>query len=129
METPFAARSWSAVLVMVLHFPAEAALLRLGGFLTPTSVPVSLRDLGAVSVTDGTWPPLRAADRESLAARTTASGVNPNSRNRVLASAEAPKCSMLMHRPASPTRSCHPMATPASTLTRARTRGGRTLSW
>ena len=42
---------------------------------------------------------LRAAARESLAALTTASGVKPNSRNRVWASAEAPKCSMLTHAP------------------------------
>ncbi len=85
---------------------------------------------GLVSVTLGAVrAEAPAALRESLAALTTASVVMPNSRKRVAWSAEAPKCSMLTLRPASPTTSRQPIETAASTLTLARTAGGSTLSW
>ena len=54
--------------------------------------------------------------------------VNPNSRNRVAASADAPKWSIPMISPASPTMSRQPWGTPASTETRALTAAGRTFS-
>ncbi|SKU52834.1 Uncharacterised protein [Mycobacteroides abscessus subsp. abscessus] len=54
--------------------------------------------------------------------------MKPNSRNNVLSSAEAPKCSRETICPASPTNLYQPCAMPASTTTRARTDGGSTLS-
>src|SRR5690606_2728156 len=62
------------------------------------------------------------------AAATTASSVRPNSRNSVLKSADAPKCSIETISPASPANRCHGIAIPASTTTRARTEGGSTSS-
>ena len=63
-----------------------------------------------------------------MAAATTCAAVNPNSRNRVAASADAPKWSIPMISPASPTMSRQPWGTPASTETRALTAAGRTFS-
>ena len=94
METPLAARSCRAAAGhRLLDFLAEAALFGRRRAAAPTSAPVSLRARGAVSVTgrDAVAVP-RTAARESLAALTTASGVNPNSRNRVAASAGGPSC-------------------------------------
>ena len=64
----------------------------------------------------------------SSAAETTAAAVMPNFSKSSVYCALAPKCSSETMRPASPTTSRQPWATPASTLTRARTSGGSTLS-
>src|SRR5690606_38212127 len=66
--------------------------------------------------------------RLSCAAWTTASAVIPNFANRVLWSAEAPKGSMPIERPRSPTMARQPSTEPASTETRAVTDAGSTES-
>src|SRR5713226_3612922 len=66
--------------------------------------------------------------RRASARTTTLSGVNPKCSSTVWPGADAPKCSIEIESPSSPTHCLHPSATPASTESRAFTSGGSTSS-